>query len=133
MDNNKEQYAIKDYEIRNSTLEEVFIRLGQMEQQQEEKEEQHEQDGVDEYEPEYIENGCCQLLCASLEYQFKTSIGCAIVVFVGSIAVALFALSFYRFAQVNLCIALDYTDMASIYSSVLPMKLYYNTQVEGTT
>ena len=31
LDNNKQAYAIQDYEIRNSTLEEVFIRLGKLE------------------------------------------------------------------------------------------------------
>ena len=39
MDNNKDNYGIHDYEIRNSTLEEVFIRLGQMEQKLDEEEE----------------------------------------------------------------------------------------------
>ena len=38
MDKNKGKYDIEDYEIRNSTLEEVFIRLGQMEQKQEDLE-----------------------------------------------------------------------------------------------
>ena len=33
-------YSIEEYEIRNSTLEEVFIRLGQMEKKQEEIEEE---------------------------------------------------------------------------------------------
>ena len=40
LDNNKHMYAIRDYEIRNSTLEEVFIRLGNLEKEQDEKEEQ---------------------------------------------------------------------------------------------
>ena len=38
IDNNKDQYGIKDYSVRSSTLEEVFITLGEMEKKSEEKE-----------------------------------------------------------------------------------------------
>ena len=38
IDNNKEQYGIKEYSVRSSTLEEVFITLGEMEKKSEEKE-----------------------------------------------------------------------------------------------
>ena len=38
----------------------------------------------------------------------------------------------YRFAKVNRNIPIDYSDIESIYSSVIPMDLYHNNNVEGT-
>ena len=85
LDNNKHMYAIRDYEIRNSTLEEVFIRLGNLEKEQDEKEEQQDQDRQDDYEPEYQEVGCFGLLVASLDYHFRTSSLYFLVLIVASI------------------------------------------------
>ena len=59
MDKNKGKYAIQDYEIRNSTLEEVFIRLGQMEQKQEDLEDLQVEASRDNYQPEFEPKSCC--------------------------------------------------------------------------
>ena len=59
MDKNKGKYAIEDYEIRNSTLEEVFIRLGQMEQKQEDLEDLQVEASRDNYQPEFEPKSCC--------------------------------------------------------------------------
>ena len=69
---------------------------------------------------------------ASLKYHFKTSIGHAFIFLVASIFATILAIFYHRFAAINLYPPLDYSNLESIYSSVTPIDLYYNTMVEDT-
>ena len=128
MDNDGHKYGIKDYLIRSSTLEEVFITLGELEKKSEQKEGQEIIQNIDDqdYEPEFQENGCCRLLTSSLKFKGLSSLGVAItMLFVGACSFV-FAMAYAKFQLIDHNDPLNYSDMAAIYSTVTPMTLQYN-------
>ena len=140
IDEKKEHYGIKGYSVRSSTLEEVFITLGEMEKEAEKKEgekiiDNAERDNLEQFVPEVQELGFCALFSASFSLHFRSSFLIGYVcMFILSIAMFTLAALLTYFALINKNISINYTDMGSIYSTVTPMDVYYNDMTEaGTT
>ena len=140
IDENKEQYGIKDYTLRSSTLEEVFITLGEMEKKKEMNEGGQiaieQEDNGEDFNPEVQETSFGQLFKANFKLHYLSSYGYFCYIIIVILATVIFSLAGLQtlFAFRNLNGPINYTDMASIYSQVEPMDAYYNSQVDtGTT
>ena len=68
----------------------------------------------------------------SLVFHFKTSVGMFVTFFFISVLLSAVLIFFRVFAEINLNRPLNYSDMASIYSSVTPISVFYNTEVVGS-
>ena len=69
---------------------------------------------------------------ASLQYHFKTSTSSFISFFLVSCLLTGFMIFYRVIADLNLNRPLNYTNIGSIYESVAPMDIYYNSKVEGS-
>jgi len=90
------------------------------------------QDAEADYVPELRENTFCSLFTASLKFHFQSTL------FGGLVANCCMATVFFTLAGGialfhlrDLNTPLNYTDMASIYSTVEPLEVIYNTVVEA--
>ena len=89
-------------------------------------------DDLDNFIPDVQEKGFCQLWISSFKLHFQSSLlsgyACgfilAVLGFVLAGALSLFTLR-------NLNVPVNYTDMASIYSTVEPLDVYFNNNVES--
>ena len=126
MDGNAEKYGIKDYMIRNSTLEEVFITLGELEKKAEgENEEKSEE--IEDFVPDLEEPTFGRLFKANFNFQYTSAFWSGLVCsLVLGILLAGISVGMVYFSMINLNKPLDYSDMASIYDRVTPMELQYN-------
>ena len=130
IDQNKSSLGIKDYSVRSSTLEEVFISLGEKEKLRgKDLKLQADGPGCD-YTPQLQQNSFYRLFCSSFAFHFKSSLysGYLCNIIIAALAFTFAGLSSH-FALRTVDKPLDYTDMAGIYQSVLPMDVYYNEQV----
>ena len=138
IDERKQDFGIKEYSVRSSTLEEVFITLGEMEKEAENKEgdliiANAERDNLEEFVPEVEKLGFCSLFRASFFLHFRSSF------FTGYVCIFILSILMYTLAGVltkvsllNKNIPINYTDMASIYSTVTPMDVYFNAGTIST-
>ena len=69
---------------------------------------------------------------ASLQYHFRTSTSSFISFFLVSCLLTGFMIFYRVIADMNLNRPLNYTNIGSIYESVAPMDIYYNSKVEGS-
>jgi hypothetical protein len=126
MDGNAEKYGIQDYMIRNSTLEEVFITLGELEKKAEGENEQKSEELKD-FVPDIEEPTFGRLFKANFNFQytsvFWSGLVCSLIL---GILLAGISVGMVYFSMINLNKPLNYSDMASIYDRVTPMELQYN-------
>ena len=90
IDNNMEKYGIVNYSIRCSTLEEVFIKIGEEEEKAEDKEFSAMIDGQEflTEAPKRTRAGCCRLTKAQCLSNFQSRMGSGtLIVTIGALIV----------------------------------------------
>ena len=70
---------------------------------------------------------------SSLKFKALSSIVPIISMFVVGGCAFIFAMAYAKFQLIDVNDPLNYSDMAAIYSTVTPMALQYNQQIQGST
>ena len=130
IDGNKAKYGVADYSIRCSTLEEVFIKIGEEEAKLEEKEFFEQLDGTEllQEAPQREKSGCCRQFKAHIKmvcqsYWFGGNTFGLIFIFT---AIFIMAGLFGSITMTDKNPPLNYSGINQIYSSIEPMTLKYN-------
>ena len=130
IDNNKDRYGIVNYSIRCSTLEEVFIKIGEEEEKAEDKEFAAALDGQEllNEAPKRTRAGCCRLTYAQTvsNLQSRAGGGTFYVIIGALIVFTILACSFAQLSVISKNPPLNYGDIEQTWSSVTPIKLNYN-------
>jgi len=130
IDGNKEKYGVTNYSIRCSTLEEVFIKIGEEEDKLEDEEFKTSLEGIEILQefPPRKRSSKCRLNRAHLVMSFQSGWQGGFTIFTLLVAVilALAACLFSTISSANRDPPLNYSDVPKIYETIEPMVLKYN-------
>ena len=129
IDSDKTKFGIKEYSVRCSTLEEVFIEIGRKENASAEQEMQKANEKLKvTHMPHRETPDCFRRYFAMVKFNFQASFcgGTTLILLIASFLSFLTMCIFARFPSAGMNIPVDYHDVETVYQEILPIDFLYN-------